>query len=218
MRSFALTATLAAASMLTTASMLTLGGCASMESASELGRFERASDLATFHIARVGVLPFQGANMSRDEASELASMFASAFAREAHVEARPLGEHDLEEVPQGETFRRGWTPPAVSIALARRFELDAIVVGAVRRAQWFPPLRVDLDVDLIAVETGLPVWTGSIELDAGDGRVRNAMKRWIERERKGRDGSGQRGESFELYLISRRLFVEFAVTQLARGW
>lgn len=189
--------------------------CATNTSVGEFARFDHASDLNTYTLKRVGVLPFTGTGLEAETARECAEAFASALARESSFEVRVLDPRDLEEVPRSETFRRGWTQPATPIELAKRYGLDAVVVGDVRRAQWFPPQRLDLSVDLIAVETGVPIWSGSVDLDSGDERVRTALKRWYRHERRGEDA---RGETWELYLLSPRLFFEFAAAQTARGW
>lgn len=194
---------------------LAFGGCAGLGGAPSLVRVDRASDLGTYTLRRVGVLPFSGEGIEPDEGRAQAEAFASALAREAGFEVRLLDEDDLDEVPPSETFRRGWTRPATSLELARRYGLDAVVVGEVRRAQRFPPQRLDVSVDLIAVETGLPVWTAAVELDAGDQRVRDALERWYRDERQ---GERSRGERYELYLLAPRLFFEFASAEIARGW
>ncbi|MFO1011736.1 MAG: hypothetical protein U1F29_16870 [Planctomycetota bacterium] len=188
--------------------------CATSTSVGEFARFERASDLHTYTLKRVGVLPFTGAGVDASTSREYAEAFASALAREASFEVRLLDVGDLDGVQKSETFRRGWTHPSTPVELARRYDLDAVVVGDVRRAQWFPPQRLDLSVDLLSVETGVPIWSGSVDLDGGDERVRTALKRWYRHERRGEDA---RGESWELYMLSPRLFFEFAATQTARG-
>lgn len=189
--------------------------CATMVDTSPFARSQHASDIESYTLRRVGVLPFTGPGLDVECARVSAEAFASALAREASFEVRLLDVRDLEEVPASETFRRGWTRPATPIELARRYGLDAVVVGDVRRAQWFPPQRLELAVDLIAVETGLPIWTSAVELDSGDERVRTEMRSWYRHQRRGDDA---RGESWELYLLSPRLFFTFAAEQLARGF
>ena len=125
------------------------------------------------------------------------------------------GQFGLEPTIDGYVENLRETFAATPIELAKRYGLDAVVIGDVRRAQWFPPQRLDLSVDLIAVETGLPIWSGSVDLDSGDERVRTALKRWYRHERRGEDA---RGETWELYLLSPRLFFEFAAAQTARGF
>ncbi|MBK7878534.1 MAG: hypothetical protein IPJ77_22995 [Planctomycetes bacterium] len=195
--------------------MLFASSCATNTSVDGFARFDHATDLDTYSLKRVGVLPFTGTGLEASTARDCAEAFASALAREANFEVRVLDPRDLEEVPKSETFRRGWTHPATPIELAKRYGLDAVVIGDVRRAQWFPPQRLDLSVDLIAVETGVPIWSGSVDLDSGDERVRTALKRWYRHERRGDDA---RGETWELYLLSPRLFFEFAAAQTARGF
>ena len=192
-----------------------VAGCATSGATSPYARSHRTADLETYDLRRVGVLPFTGTNLDAETARVSAEAFASALARNAEFEVRLLDVRDLEEVPASETFRRGWTHPATPIELARRYGLDAVVLGDVRRAQWFPPQRLEVSVDLIAVETGLPIWTSSVDLDSGDERVRSEMRAWYRHHRRGNDA---RGEAWELYLLSPRMFFAFAAEQMAAGY
>lgn len=190
-------------------------GCATLSSDRELVHFQSTSDLSSYELRRVAVVPFGGDALASEGSREFSNIFASALARQMPFEVVVLTERDLAEVPPSETFRRGWTRPETLITLGRRFGVDGILMGDVRRAQWFPPQRLDLSVDLIAVETGVPIWSASVALDAGDDDVRSSIARWYRRER---DGEGVKGESWELYLISPRLMAEFAAAQIARWW
>jgi hypothetical protein len=194
---------------------LLLSGCALFGREEALVRVDRARDFDTYPLRRVGVLPFGGEGLEPEERRAQAEAFATALAREAGFEVVVLDEHDLDGVPPSEPFRRGWTKPATSLELGNRYGLDGIVIGEIRRAQRFPPQRLDVSVDLIALETGLPIWTAAVELDAGDRRVRDALERWYHDSRRSSD---PRGERFELYLLAPRLFFEFASAEIARGW
>lgn len=192
-----------------------LTGCATFSSDRELVHFQSTSDLSSYELRRVAVVPFGGDALADEGAREFSNIFASALARQMPFEVIVLNERDLAEVPRSETFRRGWTKPETMITLGRRFGVDGILIGDVRRAQWFPPQRLDLSVDLLAVETGVPVWSASVALDAGDQDTRKSIERWYRHER---SGEGAKGESWELYLISPRLLAEFAAAQIARWW
>lgn len=187
--------------------------CRTSNAGSELARFHAATDLATYRLTRVAVLPFSG-DVDPERAALLAEAFAGAFSRRAEFEVRVLSARDLDGIPDAATFERGWTRPETVIALGKRFGLDAVVVGDVRRAQWFPPQRLDVTVELVAIETGASIWTGAIEVDAGDQRARGALKDWYAHDRA---NAGERGPGWELCLISPRLLAEFTAQVLARG-
>lgn len=189
-----------------------VSACRSGTSGSELARFRAAADVESYRVARVGVLPF-GGNVDADVANVLASAFAGAFAREHDLDVRVLDARDLDGIPDTPTFERGWTRPETMIGLGRRFGLDAVLVGDVRRAQWFPPQRLDLSVDLVSVETGATLWSGSIDVDTGDQQARKALKSWYTHDR----ASSERG-GWELCLVSPRLLAEFAAQVVADGY
>jgi len=187
--------------------------CRTSNSGGELARFHGVSDLETYRLARVAVLPFGGA-VDPERAALLAETFAGAFAQGAEFEVRVLTAHDLDGIPPTPTFERGWTRPETVIELGKRFGLDAVVVGDVRRAQWFPPQRLDVRVELVAVETGASIWSGTVDVDTGDQRARRALKAWYTHDRA---SGSDRGASWELCLISPRLLAEFTAQVLASG-
>lgn len=187
--------------------------CRTSHSGAHLARFHAVSDLDTYHLARVAVLPFSGA-VDPEQAALLATTFAGAFSQSADFEVRVLTARDLDGIPATPTFERGWTRPETVIELGRRFGLDAVVVGDVRRAQWFPPQRLDVRVELVAVETGASIWSGTIDVDAGDQRARRALETWYAHDRA---HAGERTGSWEIGLISPRLFAEFTAQMLASG-
>jgi len=192
-----------------------VGGCAAPSAVEDFTRVEVASDRATYDLRRIGVLPFGGRDVDGETAALLAETFAAALAGKAQGELRLLTAADLDAIPRSATFERGYTRPETVLALGRRFGLDALIVGDVRRLQWFAPQRLELSLDLLAVETGVPVWHASVELDTGDERVQRALKDWVEHDRSGvADGS----RAWQLYLISPRFLAEFAAELVAARW
>lgn len=189
-----------------------LAGCASGRvDAGVLAQARVTADYATYRVRRVGVLPFRGVALPPDDAAAMQDAFAQALAREAGFEIVTLGSSDLEEVPTSEPLRRGYVNPQTVLAIGRRYDVDAIVAGTVREARPFAPQRLSVDVDLIATETGLPIWSAGVALDAADARTRAALERWHEEHRAGEAG----GEPWDLALISPRRFTQFAAAEIA---
>ncbi len=189
-----------------------LCGCATTRAdVGTLARATVASDFKSYGLHRVGLLPFQGECLDADGARELQAAFATELAGGSNLEVVPLTALDLEEVQKSEPFRRGRIKPATVLALARRFRLDGIFAGTVTELRCYAPQRLCVDVDLIASETGLSVWSASAQLDASDERVRKGLEQWFAKNR----GGGGTNETAEIYLLSPRRFAQFAAAQIA---
>jgi hypothetical protein len=170
-----------------------------------------ASDFHTYGLKRVGLLPFQGEGLDTDSARELQAAFATELAAGSELEIVPLNQSDLEEVARSEPFRRGSIKPATVLALARRYRLDGLFAGSVSERRGYAPQRLCVDLDLVASETGLAIWSASAHLDASDERVRMGLQQWIEKSHGGENAN----EGLEIYLLSPRRFAQFAAAQIA---
>jgi hypothetical protein len=172
-----------------------------------------ASDRETYTIRRVGLVPFCGSELTEEQAGMLQETFFSELSRYADFEIVPLTARDLEEIPNSEPFRVGWIQPRTVIGLARRYRLDAVLIGTVTERQVFTPQRFGVQLDMVAAETGVPIWTSTVHADASDERVRSSVQRWYETTR----ASRKSGESWELCLLSPRRFAQFGAYEIARG-
>lgn len=192
--------------------LLPLCACVSgTASVPNLARASVSSDAQSYTLRRVGLLPFQGDGLDSQTAIDMQSAFGTAAARSAAFEIVPLSAADLEEVPSSEPFRRGRIQPRTILALAQRFQLDGLLIGCVSERRVYSPQRLGLEVDLIATETGLPIWSSSVLLDASDDRVRKAVEAWHEHTR----GGDESGERKDIYLLSPARFAQFAAAQVA---
>lgn len=195
--------------------VLALGGCASTPKLeARLVHARVTADYATYRVERIGLLPFQGEVADEEQQRALQAAFARSLSRHAAFEVVVLSSADLEEVPASEPLRRGWVQPATVIALGRRYALDGLLCGTIAESQSFTPLKLSIQVDLVAGETGLPIWSAATSLDGGEERVRSALQAWHEGQRNQATG----GESWELALVSPRRFAEFAVEEIARSF
>lgn len=189
-----------------------LAGCASTRA--DVGNLAHASvtnDFHTYGLRRVGLLPFQGACLDGESARDLQAAFATELSTGSGFEIVPLTAADLEEITKSEPFRRGSIKPATVLALSKRFRLDGLFAGTVTDARGYTPLRLCVDLDLIASETGLSIWSASAQLDASDERVRRGLEQWLLKSRSGASAN----EGAEIYLMSPRRFAQFAAAQVA---
>jgi hypothetical protein len=168
-------------------------------------------DFATYDLRRVGLLPFCGERVIEEQATALQSSFLGEIARRATFEIVPLRADDLEEIPQSQPFHAGWIQPRTVIDLARRFRLDAVMIGTVIERQYFTPQRLGVQLDMVAAETGVPIWTSTVHLDASEENVRRGVQAWCEQTRSAEES----GEAWELSLLSPRRFAQFAAYQIA---
>jgi hypothetical protein len=189
-----------------------LGSC--VMTRADVGNLAQASVASDFHsygLKRVGLLPFQGEGLDIDSARELQAAFATELSAGSDLEIVPLASADLEEVAKSEPFRRGSIKPATVLALARRYRLDGLFAGTVTEVRGYAPQRLCVDLDLVASETGVAIWSASAHLDASDERVRLGLEQWIRKSHGGTNAN----EGLEIYLMSPRRFAQFAAAQIA---
>ncbi len=173
-----------------------------------LARAEVASDFETYAVERVGVMPFQGEDVDVRRGRDLQLSLYGEFSRGTPFELVLLDAQDLEEVRGSEPHRRGWYRPLTIIEASRRYNLDAILFGTVVSEQLFAPQSLSTQVDLVAAETGLVIWSASVHLDATDPRVREGLERYFGAV----DGGSQ---PWEVSLVSPSRFARFAAYQVA---
>lgn len=192
--------------------LLLLVLCACVSSgrlARDLATGQVATDYDSYRLQRVGLVPFGGDELSIDQAQVMQSAFFSEVSRRKRFEVVPLERADLEEIPESEPYRRGVYKPQSVIDLSRRYNLDAVLVGTVTDFQSFPPLRLSVQVDMVASETGLVIWSSSVHLDARDQRVKNSIKTLYSDPR-------EEGSSWEITLLSPSLFAQFAAYEISQ--
>lgn len=176
-----------------------------------LARARAAEDFESYRITRVGIMPFQGDALEADtaRARELQAAFQAELARTTPFELVLLDPTDLEEVKGSEPHRRGWYRPATIIETSRRFDLDAVAFGTLVTERLFPPQELAVQVDLVAAETGLVIWSAAIHLVGSDPAVRRGLELYY--------GKGAAIDApWELALVSPTRFARFAAFQIAQ--
>ena len=165
------------------------------------------NDYATYDIRRVGLLPFGGERLTENQREEFQLAFLSEIGQSTPYEVVLLAPEDLEEVERSEPYRRGWYRPRTIIQISDRYSLDAILFGTVTQQRTFPPQLLTLRMDMVAAETGLVVWSGSVHLDADDQRVVDGLKIYYANE--------EDDQGWQLALLSPERFARFAAFQVA---
>lgn len=169
------------------------------------------SDFDTYTLRRIGLVPFTGEGLTRERSVELQAAFFAEISAATPFEVVPLEPADLAEIPTSDPYRRGAYEPRTIIEVSRRFNLDATLIGTVTDQQYFPPQRLGVQLDMVAAETGLVIWSSSLQLDASKRRVRDSLRAWSQEDQGDLDD-----EDWELTLISPRRFGRFAAWQVAR--
>jgi len=187
-----------------------LTGCTMMSQPAELdlATARITSDFETYTLRRVGLVPLRGFDLDVDQERVLRSAIFNEFSQGTPYEIVPLERNDLEEVPGSDPYRRGRYDPRTIIALSRRYELDGVFVTTITDHQFFDPQRLSMQIDLVATETGVAIWSSSIHLDASHPEVRKSLRAYLERE--------DESETWEINLLSPRSFAQFAAHQMAR--
>ncbi len=177
-----------------------------------LGSSRRSADWASYNMRRIGFLPIDGPGAGVHNAPDLQAALILELARTAELEFVALSQVDVEETVPSDPHRRGWYDPRTVLGLAQRYHLDGLMLTSLTHSQMYPPQRLALQMDLVSVETGLVVWSASLQLDAADAHVRQAVQSYRQTRRSMEDAP----EPVEWTLLSPERFARFAAFELAR--
>lgn len=189
--------------------LATLPGCVSLNEP-DMPRLANAivtRDFESYSLTRIGLLPFTGRSVEPDQGLILQRALHAELSQSTPFEIVLLDGNDVAELEASDPYRRGWYKPKTIIGLSQRYELDAILFGTVSQERFFPPQLLALEVDLVAAETGLVVWSGSVDLDASDPRVVDGLKLFY--------GSAEDDQAWRVALLSPERFARFAAFQIA---
>lgn len=179
-----------------------------------LAQAQVSNDFDTYGVRRIGLMPFEGADLNAALASALEAGFLAEIGGAGEFEIVALSTTDLDEVASSEPYRRGWYRPKTIIELTQRYRLDAILFGTVTQHRFYPPQTLGLQIDMVASETGLVIWSSSVHLDAADPRVMRGLELFYTRPED--DGDDAASGSWEVALLSPERFARFAAYQVAR--
>lgn len=164
-------------------------------------------DFESYPLRRVGLPPFSGRGLSTTQSLDLQRALHTELAQSTPFEIVQLDASDLAELEASDPHRRGWYKPKTIIGLAQRYSLDGILFGVVTQERFFPPLLLSLQVDLVSAETGLVLWSGTVNLDASDPRVVDGLQLYY--------GNADDEEGWRVALLSPERFARFAAFQIA---
>jgi hypothetical protein len=190
--------------------VLFLSACTTIrQSVTPIGTANKSSDFETYQLRRVGLMLPEGDDVDPDFLRALRDALASEFTAATGYEIVPMGAADVEAVDRLEPARTGRIRPAPVLALARRSSLDAVITTRVMELRSYAPVRLVLGIDLIAVETGLVTWSGSVRVDTSDSGTRSAIESWHAALR----GAGDSERALDM--LSPMRIAEFAAVQAA---
>jgi hypothetical protein len=166
-----------------------------------------SSDFESYELRRIGLPPFVTRDGAPGHEVDLQRAFHSELSQSTPFEIVLLDERDLAELTASDPQRRGWYDPRTIIGLSRRYDLDAILFGTITQQRFYPPQLLALQVDLVAAETGLVIWSSGVHLDAGDQRVLEGLQVYY--------GSEPGSDDWRVALLSPERFARFAAFQVA---
>lgn len=191
-----------------------LAGCQSTSSTPKLlptlARTRASDDLDTYSLRRVGLLPPLGAQ--GEEAAALQAALGFELARRAPFEVIALDAGDLAEVQLDQPHVRGRYTPQSILAIAHRFRLDGLLVGTVTHLEPYAPQSLGLGLELVAVDTGLVVWSSTIDVDTSELRVRDSLEAY----QAARLGGGDPADDLSVLMLSPASLMRFAASEMAR--
>jgi hypothetical protein len=194
----------------TLAALLLLAACTTpRQTVQPIGTAAKSSDFDAYPMRRVGLLVPDGEGLDSDFLRGLRDALASELAGRKPYEIVPLDALDMEAVDRLEPSHTGRVRAAPVLALAKRSSLDGLITTRVLEMRAYAPVRLVLGLDLIAVETGAVIWSGSVCVDASDGETRAAIRSWQKSVR----GAGDNDRALDMLSPSR--IAEFAALQSA---
>ncbi len=186
--------------------------CLSSAGLTPLATSHAASDLSTYGLRRVALLPFEGEELDEVQARSIQGAFHLELGRAAPYELVRLTPADVAEVEDSEPYRRGAYDPRTLLELARRFRLDGVMIATVTQLDVYPPQLLSLELDLVSCETGAVIWTSSLQMDASDALVRRHMADF----QRTQANAGDWEDGVRLTLISPTHFARFAASEVAK--
>lgn len=177
-----------------------------------LARTRATADFASYPLQRVGLLPLASDCRDEPRLRELQQSLAFELSRSAPFEVVSLSEADMAEVTQQVAHQRGIYSPTAILTAARRFRLDGLLVGTVTHFETYAPLTLGVKLELVPVETGLPIWVADLDLDTSEARVRESIDIYQAR----RLDAGGAADDSALLLLSPHSFLRFAAGEVAR--
>ena len=166
-----------------------------------------SKDFESYELRRIGLVPFRGRDVPDEQGLALQRALHSELSQSTPFEIVQLEAADMAELESSDPHRRGWYSPRTIIGLAQRFQLDGVLFGVVTQERFFPPQLLSLTVDLVSAETGLVIWSGKVDLDATDERVREGLRLYY--------GVEEDDENWRVALLSPERFARFAAFQIA---
>lgn len=173
-----------------------------------------APDRELHELRRVGILPIVACDMRREDERALQNALAMQLTDRIHAEVIVLSRGEAAEIPSNDAYLTGRIEPEAVLALARRFNLDGLVTTNVTERRTYAPQRLGLEVELASCDTGLPIWSASLRLDAAQKRTQDSLRAWFEYV----CGTVGTNESVDLYFLSPQRFAEFAAAQVAMAY
>ena len=194
---------------------LALGACTTARKNVEpLATVRLAADRELYELRRVGILPIVSRDLRLEDERALQGALALNLSGRMHAEIVVLDRGDVTEVPDNDPFRTGRIEPQAVLALAKRYNLDGFVTANITERRTYAPQRLGLEIELTACDTGLPIWSASLRIDAAQERTQTALRTWFTNER-GAPGSN---ETADLYFLSPQRFAEFAAAQIGMAY
>lgn len=171
-----------------------------------------AVDYDSYDLRRVGLLPVHGRELDESRSRDLQQALRFELARRAAFEVVLLSDADLAEIDPNRPYERGAYSARTVIEAARRFRLDGLFVATVTHFEPYPPQGIGMQFELVAAETGLVIWSSTLDVDAADSTVRRSIEGF---QRQRLDESGEFGD-IEVLLLSPSHLMRFAASEVAR--
>jgi hypothetical protein len=171
-----------------------------------------ASDYGSYHLARVGLMPFRGPAIEPAQARAMQDAFLFELSRGARFEVVLLTETDVSEARPSDPYTQGAYDLHGVLDVAHRFRLDGLLMTTVTNVQVYTPQALAMQVEMVSCETGLAIWSAQLHLDTSD----PALRRRLEGFESFASDDGHGSADAQLTWLSPTRLTRFAAHEVAR--
>jgi hypothetical protein len=174
--------------------------------------FGDARDLES--VRRVMVLPFDVAPGVDADSFPIRATFLQELGKEGLFEIVPLPDRAEEDHEIHHSFIRGRLSTEAIVALCKRYQLDAVVIGTVTSYRPYKPPNLGIKVQMMSIHSASAVWAADGTWDASETASVEDIKHYA--------GSYSAPEDslhgWELMLIAPTKFAAFVAHRIVGTW
>ncbi|MEZ5967263.1 MAG: hypothetical protein R3F56_25730 [Planctomycetota bacterium] len=165
-------------------------------------------------VRRIMFLPIDAAPGTKAPTERMRAAVLDELAKVQRFEIVPLPDNTDEDETIYRAALRGHQPLEALVALGKRYNVDAVVLGTVTSYRAYPPAHLGLRLQMLSLHSGKPVWAAEGLYDAAEEAtlddVRHYARSYLSPE--------ATMHGYEINLISPTRFTSFVAHRLVGTW